>query len=155
MVGRDGAGLGRSCSRRFGAALGLLALLGGWQEGQGGGGTAGAGHAHGAGGAHFVLVHQLHDVVVAPVQGHVAGQPVHVICDVAVSIVVQQELTHRVAPLLGCQEQRRLILPHRKHKGIMQRNSIVTPQKTHGDHAKKQYCDTTENTLGSLKETTL
>ena len=44
----------------------------------------------GARGAHFVLVHQLHDVVMASLIRHVAGQSVHVVRDVAVGVVVQQ-----------------------------------------------------------------
>lgn len=41
---------------------------------------------------HVVLVEELHDVVVHPVLGHVPRQPIHVVCDVSVGKMVQQDL---------------------------------------------------------------
>lgn len=40
---------------------------------------------------HIVLVEELHDVMVHPVLGHIPGQPVHVVRDVSVGKMVQQD----------------------------------------------------------------
>lgn len=40
---------------------------------------------------HIVLVEKLHYVVVHPVLGHISGQAVHVVCDVPIGKMVQQD----------------------------------------------------------------
>lgn len=59
---------------------------------------------------HVVLVQQTHDVVVHALLGRVAGQPVHVIGNVAVGIVVQEDLSSLKAAFSGCKEEWCLLL---------------------------------------------
>lgn len=59
---------------------------------------------------HVVLVQQTHDVVVHALLGRVAGQPIHVIGDVAVGIVVEEDLSGLKAAFSGCKEEWSLLL---------------------------------------------
>ncbi len=57
-----------------------------------------------------VLVQQSHDVTVHPLLGNVPRQPVHVVSEVPVGPVVEQDPARLVAALARGQEQRRLVL---------------------------------------------
>lgn len=59
---------------------------------------------------HVVLVQQAHNVVVHALLGRVPGQPVQVVGDVTVRVMVQEDLGRLEAALPGCQEQRSLLL---------------------------------------------
>ena len=57
-----------------------------------------------------MFVEQTDYVVVQPLRGHVARQPVHVVRDVTVGVVVQEEFAGLVGALASRLEKRRLLL---------------------------------------------
>lgn len=65
-----------------------------------------------------VFVQETDDVVVQPLGSHVPGQPIHVVGDVAVGVVVQQQFTRLVRTLSGRLEERRLVLPGREGRSV-------------------------------------
>ena len=59
---------------------------------------------------HIVLVEKLHYVVVHPVLGHISGQAVHVVRDVSIGKMVQQDFCCFETAFPSSKEERRLFL---------------------------------------------
>lgn len=80
-----------------------------------------------------VLIQQPHDVVVHALLRDVPRQPVHVVRDVAVRKVVQQNLGCFVAPFSGGEEQRGLLLGTQMKLGlcsfVLQVAPLCTPYR--------------------------
>lgn len=59
---------------------------------------------------HIVLVQQAHDVMMHTFLSCIAGQPIQVIGDITIGVVVKEYLSCLKAALSGCKEERSLLL---------------------------------------------
>lgn len=57
-----------------------------------------------------VLIQKVHDVMVHPVLCHISGKAIHVVCDVSIGKMVQQDFSCFKTPFPCCQEKRGLLL---------------------------------------------
>lgn len=66
----------------------------------------------------IVLVEQANDVVMHAFLSRITWQPVQVIGDVTVGVVIQQDLSRLEAAFTRCQEQRRFLLKKKQKQTI-------------------------------------
>lgn len=66
----------------------------------------------------IVLVQQAHYIVMHALLRSVAGQPIQVIGDVTVGVVVKENLSRLEASFSRCKKQRRLLLKEARNENV-------------------------------------